>query len=73
MFGRIRGDLTVVGSPWRLVGVALQQQIVLRHQPIDPFMVQPGRSCALTLSIEQSLDSTIPVRRPIIGQCTDRG
>jgi hypothetical protein len=66
-----RDDLAVMRSPWRLAGVAPRQESVLRHQSVNAFMVQPGKSCALTLSIEQCPDPTIPVRRPIIRQRSD--
>ena len=38
-----RDDLTVVRSAWRLSGIALQQEAVLRHQAINAFVVQPGK------------------------------
>jgi len=50
--GSDRDDLTVVCSSRRLAGVALQQKSVLRHQPVNAFMVEPGKPGALTLSIE---------------------
>jgi hypothetical protein len=39
--GPDRDDLAVVNSAWRLAGVTLQQQTVLRHQAIDAFVVEP--------------------------------
>jgi hypothetical protein len=67
-----RDDLTIVSAPWRLTGVALQQQSVLRHQSIDAFVVQPSLSGLFTLSIEQCPDPSIPVCRLIIRQRADR-
>ena len=63
--------VTIVSTPWRLSGVALQQESVLRHQSVNGFVVQPGKPCALTLSIEQCPDPTITVRWPIIRQRSD--
>ncbi len=64
-------DLTVMGAAWRLAGIALQQEAVLRHHRVNAFVVEPGESGALTLSIEQCPDPTIAVRRPIIRQRSD--
>jgi hypothetical protein len=66
-----RDDLAIVSTPWRLGGVALQQESGLRHQSVNAFVVQPGEPCALTLSIEQCPDPTITARRPIIRQRSD--
>jgi hypothetical protein len=66
-----RDDLPVVGSSRRLSGIALQQKAILRHQAVNAFVVEPGKSCALTLSVKQRPDPTIPVRRPIIRQRSD--
>jgi hypothetical protein len=63
-----RDDLTVVRSAWRLSGIALQQAAVLRHQAVNAFAVQPGKSRIFTLPIEQCPDPTIPVGRPVIRQ-----
>ncbi len=67
-----RNDLTIVSAPWRLTGVALQQQSVLRHQSIDAFVVQTSLSGLFTLSIEQRPDPSISVSRMIISQSADR-
>ncbi len=66
-----RDDLAIVSTPWRLAGVALQQESVLRHQSVNAFVVQPGKPCAMTLSIEKCPDPTLTVRRPFIRQRSD--
>ena len=67
-----RDDLTVVRSAWRLSGIALQQEAVLRHQAVNAFVVQPGKSRVFTLPIEQCPDPAIPVGRPVIRQRSNR-
>jgi hypothetical protein len=67
-----RNDLSIVSASWRLTGVTLPQESVLRHQSVNAFVIEPRLSGLLTLSIEQRPDPSIPVSRLIISQSTDR-
>ena len=68
-----RDNLTVVCSTWRVTRIALQEETVLRHQAVNAFAVEPRKSCAFTLSIEQCPDPTTPICRLLIRQRSDRG
>jgi hypothetical protein len=66
-----RDDLPIVSAPWRLAGVALQQESVRRHQLIDVLVVKSSLAGLFTLSIKQRPDPTMPVRRAIIRQLAE--
>src|SRR5215472_3961389 len=67
-----RDDATLVHSSRHLAGIALQQQSVLRHQPIDALVVETGKPALQSLTVEQRPNAPIIVRRPLVDQAAYR-